>query len=370
MIRDFSEASREKLHALVDEVESEKWCDFTDWFGDRWMDFQSWIGQLNIKNYINNVNEYHKKVIDKNNTTKKKIDEIFENVHQEDNTHSQVIASDLEILEAYRKYLAELIGIISPENGAFNAAIIHVKFFILYPQLQKYLKRIGSPAYIYEDGIHYGGRQHGAYNRWIHGDTREISLIIHQYYPGYTNEQIEDLLDEMNSEGCNYMALVNTVFGEYVGREEEFEKMFGYPMYDENGYPNWDLVMVDFYCSQGEIDGKTGGLDKTTSEQRWEAFLKEKGVKVDVVNIDVTVDNFDEKSKRGEIIVGFSPLRMRDATGKLVDTRNGGHAVVITGVVTVNGKKMYKVSSWGMAFYIDPDDYKGNMRIEYQQVRY
>ena len=141
-------------------------------------------------------------------------------------------------------------------------------------------------------------------------------------------------------------------------------------MYDDDGYPNWDLVMVDFYCSEGEIDGKEYGLTKKTSETRWEEFLRKKGVKVDVVNLNVTVDTFEELSKQGEIVVAISPLRMRNANGELVDTRDGGHAMVITGVVTIKGKKMYKVSSWGEAYYIDTDDFKGKMRIEYQQSRY
>lgn len=50
---------------LVSEVENDKLCDLTDWIGDRWYDFESWIGRLNIRNYINDVNSYHKKVIDK-----------------------------------------------------------------------------------------------------------------------------------------------------------------------------------------------------------------------------------------------------------------------------------------------------------------
>ena len=55
MYRDFSEQSRANLMNLVDQVEREKLCDFTDWIGDRWYDFEDWIGQLDIKYYINNV---------------------------------------------------------------------------------------------------------------------------------------------------------------------------------------------------------------------------------------------------------------------------------------------------------------------------
>ena len=38
---------------------------------DRGMDFQSWTGKLGIENYINDVDTYHQKIIDKNNATEK-----------------------------------------------------------------------------------------------------------------------------------------------------------------------------------------------------------------------------------------------------------------------------------------------------------
>ena len=98
--------------------------------------------------------------------------------------------------------------------------------------------------------------------------------------------------------------------------------------------------------------------------------MRSKGIKVDIVNINVTVDTFEELSKQGEIVVAISPLRLRDKNGKLVDKRKGGHAMVVTGVEIINGKKMYKVSSWGDAYYIDPDDFDSKMMIYYQQARY
>jgi hypothetical protein len=93
MLRDFSESSRQKLLGLVSEVENEKLCDFTDWVGDRWLDFEQFIGQLNIKKYINNVNDYHKKVIDKNNATQSSINKIFNDVAKVDNTYYNVFTN-------------------------------------------------------------------------------------------------------------------------------------------------------------------------------------------------------------------------------------------------------------------------------------
>lgn len=73
MLRDFSDKSRVQLISLVNEVENGKSSNFTDWIADRWVDFLSWIGQLNTKGSLNTVNNYHRKVIDKNNATKKQL---------------------------------------------------------------------------------------------------------------------------------------------------------------------------------------------------------------------------------------------------------------------------------------------------------
>ena len=84
MYRDFSEKSKIALLGMVSQVENEKISEFTDWIGDRWYDFESWIGKLDLRNYINNVNSYHKKVIDKNNATKESINTIFSKVESLD----------------------------------------------------------------------------------------------------------------------------------------------------------------------------------------------------------------------------------------------------------------------------------------------
>ncbi len=124
MYRDFSQQSKQNLLNLVSEVENEKLCDFTDWIGDRWYDFESWIGKLNIKNYLNNTNAYHKKVIDKNNTTKKNIETIFSNVNAIDKSYASIFKNQYTLLKQWDSYIAELNDIVTPSNGHFNSAYI------------------------------------------------------------------------------------------------------------------------------------------------------------------------------------------------------------------------------------------------------
>lgn len=124
MYRDFSERSRRELLSLVQQVENEKLCDFTDWVGDRWYDFESWIGQLNIKNYLNNVNEYHRKVIDKNNATQATINAIFSSVKSVDTSYMSIFSARKDQLQQWQRYIEELYQIVNPRNGKFNGIYI------------------------------------------------------------------------------------------------------------------------------------------------------------------------------------------------------------------------------------------------------
>jgi len=118
--RDFSEASKQKMLGLVTQVENEKWGDFTDWIGDRWYDFESWIGTLNIRNYINDVNTYHKKVIDKNNATEQTITKIFETVWAVDSSYAINLGDVKTQLEQWLRFVDTMAGIVEPGKGRFN----------------------------------------------------------------------------------------------------------------------------------------------------------------------------------------------------------------------------------------------------------
>lgn len=124
MYRDFSDRSKNELLGLVSEVENEKISNFTDWIGDRWYDFESWIGVLNIRNYLNNVNEYHKKVIDKNNATQSSINTIFGEVKAVDTSYQRIFSGKKEQLQQWQRYIDEMSQIINPSKGKYDANYI------------------------------------------------------------------------------------------------------------------------------------------------------------------------------------------------------------------------------------------------------
>lgn len=126
--RNFSNASKQKLLSIVADVEKEKLSSFTDWMGDSYYKFQSWIGKLNIRNYMNDVDSYHKKVIDKNNASKKTIESIFKNVASVDTTYQRKLSVIKTNLKKWDKYIVQMENTINPGNGNFTAAYIENTF--------------------------------------------------------------------------------------------------------------------------------------------------------------------------------------------------------------------------------------------------
>jgi hypothetical protein len=135
MYRDFSDASKQRVLGLVSEVENDKLCDLTDWIGDRWYDFESWIGRLNIRNYINDVNSYHKKVIDKNNATKDSIETIFNNVSNVNTTYGTIMGNIDVSLGKISSYIDAMNTIVTPSNGMFESNAMSSKFDSLLKEM-------------------------------------------------------------------------------------------------------------------------------------------------------------------------------------------------------------------------------------------
>lgn len=223
MYRDFSESSKQKMLSLVSEVENEKLCDFTDWVGDRWLDFQSWIGKLNIKNYINNVNAYHKKVIDKNNATKKSIEKIFRNVATVDSSYKKTFSSIEKQLCQWQRYINELSQIVNPQNGKFNSNYIshHLKAFSNNTH-QEYIDNLRKKLYEI-----ISGDKNGAVNlfRFLTGDpsystnfsnSLALKLLLNSMSSGQTDN--ENVGKEFKK-GFTFLSGLNKNIGKYGKKE-------------------------------------------------------------------------------------------------------------------------------------------------------
>lgn len=236
----------------------------------------------------------------------------------------------------------------------------------------------GDPAF--DDEGSYGGNQSNPVTK-----SEELADIVRKYYPDFTDKEVEDYLKKLESEGCGYVAMSNTIFAQFMGKEKEFEKTFGFPMYDKNGDLNYDAMVTDFYAAtdnhnekgwifkrdvvdESEDKSATEGRGTTRKkrEYRWEKYMADHGIDVDVKNVKVTPENYDEVASKGDLVVGVHPCILYDESGNQTVDIDGGHAMTVTGK-TDDG--MYRVSSWGKEYYIKPDNSVYD-RMQFQQIIY
>jgi len=150
MIRDFTEESKNTLLGLVDEVEEEKWCDFTDWCGDRLLGLEAYVGNLDVKKYVDDMDKYHKKVIDKNNTTSSDIISIFNSVYRvSDNYKGRYIALSANIQQLCDMF-KKFADTINPRTDTFVATCANNS---LEKKVDAYLKRSAALIEISGDGL-------------------------------------------------------------------------------------------------------------------------------------------------------------------------------------------------------------------------
>ncbi|MDR1687865.1 MAG: C39 family peptidase [Clostridiales bacterium] len=200
----------------------------------------------------------------------------------------------------------------------------------------------------------YGGDQGAPLSRFAYGDDPNFIKFMRELLPGKNDGQIEDYLSTFNNVGCGYVAMANTVFVQYANRPDEFEKIFGFPMYQIDGSGNisynFDYLVVDLYNSSGKIGEGTTFEDR---EKMLEDYLHSKGVKVSVTSDQLDVTGVAEALKNGQVILRQRPVILHRANGSK-QISNGGHAIVVTGIDT-NGNLI--VSSWGELYTINPADY-------------
>lgn len=230
--------------------------------------------------------------------------------------------------------------------------------------------------YVFDTKGEYGGSQ-----RKPVAAPSEYLNIVRKYHPDYTEEQVNKCLMMLKTEGCGYIAMINTVFLRFYGQEEEFKKHFGYPMYTRDGKLNFNELLVDFYCATDNHYGflwfdmedpledakfeKGFGTVAESREWRFEKYMKDHGVPVDVRLVTADPKRIKGLLEKGPLVVAVKPITLYDINGKVLYSSDAGHAMTVTGVAD-NG--LIRVSSWGEEYYIKYRSYSAYER--YQQVIY
>ncbi|MCI5874038.1 MAG: hypothetical protein MR012_10250 [Roseburia sp.] len=120
MVRDFSENAKNTLYEQIDSVTPQNMMEgVADFFGDLDYQVRGWLGELCIENYVNNVDEYHKLILDENNTTKQQIDTVFSDVSEVEHIYAGRLQALQEQLVKNTSYFERLSRMIAPEKIVF-----------------------------------------------------------------------------------------------------------------------------------------------------------------------------------------------------------------------------------------------------------
>ena len=214
---------------------------------------------------------------------------------------------------------------------------------------------------VFDDDGSYGGNQGNMDQvyKWDPIKCWDLLRDLREYFPNMSVFEAFRYFSRLNSVGCGYVALANTLFMEYANRPQDFERTFGYPMF-KDGDLNYDRLILDIYATTDKAgfndrdDGLPNGTVDDSRAHIVEHFLRDKGVDVETeANADVTPENFREISENGGyVILGYRHGNMYDENGNRYYI-DGGHAITVTGI-TEDGR--YIVSSWGEKYHINPSD--------------
>lgn len=118
-VRNFTLDTKNKLLVCI-ENNNNDWNQMGDWFGDRWMDICSAFKGLQLQDDMSNVESYHRDIIDKNNASKKRNKNIFDEVYNIEGNYAGLFRQNAESLSAYHSIVSQLLDCIGDSNFASN----------------------------------------------------------------------------------------------------------------------------------------------------------------------------------------------------------------------------------------------------------
>lgn len=257
----------------------------------------------------------------------------------------------------------------------------------------------GNPVSIYSEcnieETKYGGNQMVFSNNTgkLLSDDR-INDIIKKYYPKASMEDKELLLARVTESGCGYTAAVNVLMDSYRGREEEFERNFGYPMYKidhKTGSIKYNyeyLILENFLFVNAEdysieeladdmvsikkrgkdeyasVSGESKDISTGSNLSTYEEFDNFLLSEYDVCMV-VSANSYDSKTDVDKvlneayednipIVIGVGGYELQDMNGNIYKYSDGRHAMQVT-EIKENGD-IY-VTSWGEKYKLKLKEY-------------
>ncbi len=217
---------------------------------------------------------------------------------------------------------------------------------------------------------------------------REINLLTDKY--GMTKVAAETLLNQIDEADCTYIATVNAIVDKFKDNPKLFEEKFGYPLYKEDGEPNFNELLIDLYIFENTQDDNSilyydennkvhisylnedGMLDLDNQvyinngendDEHIRSFLQSKDINTTTSFNENNINFIENEFKKGnKISLGIDideeigeALPMKNLSIKEednIENLDGSHQVYVTEV----NKDTITVSSWGEKYEIKKSD--------------
>lgn len=213
-----------------------------------------------------------------------------------------------------------------------------------------------------DNDIYYKGcSQEKLIGNWNENERMsEYLSVIHKYFPKYSLQDAQLILYELSEEGCGYAAIMATLMHFFRHNSYHFMNTFGFPMYDQKGQSNADLLLLHFYCM---TDENNYGMTIGQMMSRFRRFTKEYHLKAKMDTL-LKVESKQMREKDTYIIVMTKDFVLLDERRKKIYV-DEWHYMNLR-AIDENGNLM--VSSWGKNYILRKADIAG--RVYFVRVQY
>lgn len=136
MVRDFTQATKDRLSNEIDDINKKTWSPVTDFIGDIFLYGGKWLGILSLNDDMSNVESYQRRVLDMTDMTKKELNDIFDKVYGIDKTFKGYFSDINERIKTYNEKMKYLYGVIQPNFSICSAATISAETSLFNAQLK------------------------------------------------------------------------------------------------------------------------------------------------------------------------------------------------------------------------------------------
>ena len=194
MVRDFTNDTKIKLYNYIEEDRMKNDSRVLGGIVDFFADLINYP-DLNIKNYVDDLDSYHKKLIDKTDMSKQQIIRLFKDVETVDSETAGKLDALKEQLKAYEEALRSLNSVITTDKSAspkdnilFSNALFNRKIGAVDKSIQNYYdkryKKVGS-----DGSVEYNWEE---IVRTLDKDAGDITDMEYNVLAGYFAEMNDE----------------------------------------------------------------------------------------------------------------------------------------------------------------------------------